>query len=133
MVYRFKVRVYYEDTDSGGVVYHSNYLKYMERARTEALRSIGIEQSRLRLDHDVVFAVSALQVYYRHPAKLDDLLEVRTELREMRGARLQFRQCIYAQERLLVEADVSIASISAAGKVRRIPEPVRLHLHKELV
>ncbi len=129
---RLAVRIYYEDTDSGGVVYHTNYLKYMERGRTEALRDMGFSQSRLIAEDDIVFAVAGLQVRYLMPAKLDDLLEVDTRLMRMKGARLVFKQSIYRGQDLLVEAEVTIATISSSGRARRLPKHIQACFAKEL-
>ena len=84
--HRFPVRVYYEDTDAAGIVYHSRYLNFAERARTEMLRLSGLEQSDLRESHGVVFAVLDCRVRFIGPARFDDLLEVRSRLTELRGA-----------------------------------------------
>ena len=86
------VRVYYEDTDAGGVVYYANYLKFMERARTEWLRSLGFEQDRLREEEGVLFAVSHVRVDFRRPARFNDLLAVSVRLAERRKASLTFHQ-----------------------------------------
>ena len=89
------VRIYYEDTDSGGVVYYANYLKYMERARTEWLRSLGFEQDQLINEQGVIFAVRSINVEYKKPARFNDLLQVSAELMERGGASLTFRQNIF--------------------------------------
>jgi len=86
--HRFPVRIYYEDTDAGGIVYHARYLHFAERARTEALRLAGIEQTSLRNTYDVVFALSRCEIDYRRPARLDDIVEVRSRFTDLRGAKL---------------------------------------------
>lgn len=88
------VRVYYEDTDSGGVVYHANYLKFMERARTEWLRCLGYEQDALARDVGVLFVVRSISVDYHRPARFNDRLEVVTSIEEFRGASLAFQHTI---------------------------------------
>jgi len=120
------VRIYYEDTDHGGVVYHANYLKYMERARTEWLRDLGFEQRKLAAEEDVLFALTRADVRYLLPAKLDDLLHVKTQLIHAKGARLQFTQQIFRQQSakpaaLLIQADIYLACMGKAGKAKRIP------------
>ena len=107
------VRVYYEDTDAGGVVYHANYIAFMERARTEFLRHHGITLSCMERDHRVLFAVTSLSVHFRHPARLDDALEVSVAIQEARAASMVFGQTIRCGERLLVEAEVRVAALSA--------------------
>lgn len=111
MLFRWPVRIYYEDTDAGGVVYHARYVAFYERARTEMLRQHNFNQQQLLSEH-VAFAVRRMTVEYISPARLDDLLEVRTEITAMRGASLTFAQCIVdSQGKVLSEAEVLIACI----------------------
>lgn len=112
------VRVYYEDTDAGGVVYHSNYLKYCERGRTEFLRALGIEQSRFV---DMGFVVRRMVCEFLKPARLDDLLAVRTVYRESGGARLELFQDVRRGDEVLFEAEVTVALIDQRGRPRRFP------------
>lgn len=109
------VRVYYEDTDSGGVVYYANYLKFMERARTEWLRHRGFEQDTLLRDHRLLFAVRSLTVDYHRPARFNDLLEVATWIVTAGGASLAFAQTIQraGSAELLCRAHIKVACISA--------------------
>lgn len=125
--FRFPVRVFYEDTDAGGIVYHANYLRFAERARTETLRSLGIEQSRLRDEHDVVFIVRRCTIDYRAPARLDDALEVRTRMTGWRGAAIEAEQTVYRQgeDEALVALDLVIACVNGKGRPVRVPGPVR--------
>lgn len=125
------VRVYYEDTDSGGVVYYANYLKFMERARTEYLRSLGFEQDRLRLEQGVLFAVHSLQIDYRQPARFNDTLEVSAQVNNIRRTSLTFSQRIVRHEAddLLCEGQVRIACVDAGTfKPSPIPETLRAEL-----
>lgn len=108
------VRVYWEDTDAGGVVYHAQYLAFMERARSEWLRSVGVHQDVLKRDADLVFVVRALQTDFRAPARLDDQLSVSVALLECRGASFVLAQRIERNGVLLVEATVKIASLCAS-------------------
>ncbi len=130
-MFSLDVRIYYEDTDAGGVVYHANYLRYMERARTEALRDLGFEQSDLVKDEDMVFALTRTDIRYRRPARLDDLLQVRSELLEAKGAKMVFKHMIYCGETLLVEADITLACISTQGRPKRIPAAVLTRIEQE--
>ena len=111
--FEWPIRVYYEDTDSGGVVYHSNYLNFMERARTEWLRSLGFEQDELIIKHQCIFAVHSMQLNFRRPAKFNDSLMVRSHLIKAVGARMEFEQKIVRDNELLCEAAVKIACLDA--------------------
>jgi acyl-CoA thioester hydrolase len=95
------VRVYYEDTDSGGVVYHANYLKFMERARTEWLRQLGFEQNVLKDEHNCLFAVHSMQINFRRPARFNDALLIRSEMTQTSGASMQFEQSVLRDGELL--------------------------------
>lgn len=121
-VFSIPTRVYWEDTDAGGVVYHAQYLAFLERARTEWLRARGKGQELLRREHDLVFAVRAMQIDFRKPARLDDALEVSVALRQCRRASLVIAQTIRRDGEVLVDADVRVAALSAADfRPRAIP------------
>lgn len=126
-VFSWPVRVYYEDTDSGGVVYYANYLRFLERARSEWLRALGIGQSRLAREQGLAFAVRELHLDLRAPARLDDLLEVSVEVSEVRRASLIFKQQVHHAGGIvtLCSARVRVACIdSASFKPRPIPEAI---------
>ncbi|ATA18819.1 tol-pal system-associated acyl-CoA thioesterase [Gibbsiella quercinecans] len=111
MLFRWPVRVYFEDTDAGGVVYHARYVAFFERARTEMLRQHNFHQQQLLSEH-VAFMVRRITVEYLHPARLDELLEVQSEITQIRGASLTFAQRIVNSDgTLLSQADVLIACI----------------------
>ncbi|QNN47604.1 tol-pal system-associated acyl-CoA thioesterase [Thermomonas brevis] len=117
------VRVYWEDTDAGGVVYHAQYLAFMERARSEWLRGIGLHQDAMRQRDDLVFVVRAMDVDFRAPARLDDQLSVSVRLLECRGASLVLAQRIERDGALLVEAKVKIAALRASSfRPRPLPD-----------
>ena len=119
------VRVYWEDTDAGGVVYHAQYLAFMERARSEWMRARGLGQELLRARDDLVFVVRAMSIDFRAPARLDDQLAVSVTLLECRGASLVLGQRILRGDVLLVEAQVRIAALAATGfRPRPIPADV---------
>lgn len=126
--FSLSVRVYWEDTDAGGVVYYANYLKFCERARTEWLRSLGIDQQRLADDAGLLFVVSTAQVRYLRPARLDDALVVEVRIGERGGASLEFVQHIRrddASGTLLAEARVLVACVQAGSmRPRRLPDAV---------
>ena len=119
-------RVYWEDTDAGGVVYYANYLKFLERARTEWLRAQGFSQRELAQRPGIVFAVTNVEVSYQRPARLDDELRVTCELERAGGASLEFAQRIYrraAAEELLATARVRVACVDAQTlRPQRLPE-----------
>lgn len=121
------VRVYYEDTDSGGVVYYANYLKFMERARTEWLRSLGFEQDRLLENDRIIFAVRRVAVDFRHPARFNDALQVSARIKARGKASLTFQQEITKQPdgKLLCDGEVQIACIDAV-RFRPCPIPASL-------
>jgi acyl-CoA thioester hydrolase len=124
-VFSWPTRVYWEDTDAGGVVYHAQYLAFLERARTEWMRARGHGQDRLRTEHDLVFAVRAMRIDFRLPARLDDALQVTVALRECRRASLVMAQSIRRDDALLLDAEVRIAALSADSfKPRPIPQPL---------
>lgn len=126
------VRVYWADTDAGGVVYHSNYLDYCERARTEWLRDRGFSQQRLAAEEGVLFTVAGLTIDYRAPARLDDLLDVRTRVREGGRATIEFEQEVWREGEsplLLASLRVRVACVDAATfRPRRIPDSIRKEL-----
>lgn len=127
--FRWPVRVYYEDTDAAGVVYYANYLKFLERARTEWLRARGFSQSRL-LAEGVVFAVSRVVVDYLRPARFDDRLEVSVRLAARRRARLTLEQEIRAEDGTgIARATVEVACVDARTfRARRIPAQVQAEI-----
>ncbi|ABM95906.1 tol-pal system-associated acyl-CoA thioesterase [Methylibium petroleiphilum] len=124
--FRFPLRVYWEDTDAGGVVFYANYLKFFERARTEWLRGFGFEQEILRTRESVMFIVSETAVRYLRPARLDDLLQVSVTIREARQASLKLAQQCWRSdpdgETLLAEGTIRIGCVdSGTFRPRRIP------------
>jgi acyl-CoA thioester hydrolase len=128
--FHWPVRVYYEDTDSGGVVYHSQYLNFMERARTEWLRALGFEQDLLRSEHNLLFAVHSMQITYRRPARFNDALLIKSQLEKASGASMQFEQKLYRGEELLCEASVRIACLDAESfRPKPIPESILTEMH----
>ncbi len=120
------LRVYYEDTDAAGIVYYANYLKFAERGRSELLRLLEIDQIALREREGLAFAVRQASVDYRSPARLDDLLLVRSRLTELGGARLAARQRVERDGRLLAEVGVRVACLRLTdGRPGRIPPHIR--------
>jgi len=127
------VRVYYEDTDSGGVVYYANYLKFMERARTEWLRARGFEQDRLRSEHGLLFAVAHVSVDYLRPARFNDQLVVGVNMRRCGRASLELVQKIWRDnEELICQGEVRAACIDAETlRPKAIPKTLLTELQRE--
>lgn len=121
----WRVRVYYEDTDAAGVVYYANYLKFMERARTEWLRALGVEQSTLRAEQDVVFVVRNVSADYIKPARFNDELSVMTRIQQLGLARVRFTQRILCVDSLLVNSEIEVVCVNATTfKPVKIPEHI---------
>ncbi|MEQ9813677.1 MAG: tol-pal system-associated acyl-CoA thioesterase [Azospirillaceae bacterium] len=119
------VRVYWEDTDGTGIVYHANYLAYAERARTEMLRALGFEQGRLLEDTGAAFVVRRLEIDYRSPARLDDLLVIATTVAETGRASLRLRQKIAREGREIAILHVHLACVDRRGRPIRVPSAIR--------
>jgi acyl-CoA thioester hydrolase len=127
--FRWPVRVYWEDTDAGGVVYHASYVRYLERGRSEWLRAQGWSQAQLAEEQKVLFSVVELQVHYHRPARLDDLLEVVTHPRIAGGASLAFDQQLQRNGELVASGTVLVACVDAASfKPRRLPTALRTRI-----
>lgn len=125
MAHIFSLRVYYEDTDMAGIVYYANYLRYIERARSDWVREMGIDQLQMKAN-GVVFAVRRIEADYVSPAQFDDELEVRTSLASIGPARMVMRQQVWRGDTLLFEAEVTIVCVNASGKPVRLPAKLRL-------
>jgi acyl-CoA thioester hydrolase len=125
MTARFGVRVYYEDTDLGGVVYHANFLKFTERARSEWLRAIGVDQMALKQTQGLVFVVRRIEADYLRPARFDDLLTVETETLTHSGARLVLRQDVLRAAEPLFTSRVTLACLGPTGAAARLPDTLR--------
>jgi acyl-CoA thioester hydrolase len=124
----FRLRVYWEDTDAGGIVYYANYLKFIERARTEALLDRGISQTELHARLGIAFAVRTVTVDYLASARLEDQLLVTTWVEEIGGARIVMNQEIWRGETCLAKCRVTLVCLGADGRPARIPDEVRAAL-----
>ena len=132
-VYSLPVRVYYESTDAGGVVYHAEYLKFLERARTEWLRSLGFDHQALARRHGAVMVVATLAAEFVKPARLDDTLAVSVKLESLGKVRCVFAQEIRREDEVLVKAKVTVASLNAESfKPVEIPEALRRKMEASL-
>ncbi|WP_227421407.1 tol-pal system-associated acyl-CoA thioesterase [Roseitranquillus sediminis] len=123
-MHRFPVRVYYEDTDMGGIVYYANYLKFIERAQSDWVRRLGIDQVRLR-DEGVIFAVRRIEADYLAPARFDDELTVETVPVDVGRARMVLDQRVSKDDARLFEARVTLAALRPSGRPARLPEALR--------
>ena len=124
----YPVRVYYEDTDAGGVVYHSNYLHFAERARTELLRSRGIDHATLLAGEGLAFAVRRCEAEYLKPARLDDVLEIRTRCLKATGASFWLEQLVQRMDETLVNIKLRLICVRVNGRPGRLPLMLRLAL-----
>jgi len=127
--FRHPLRVYWEDTDAGGIVFYANFLKFFERARTEWLRSLGVGQQALRETTGAIFIVTDTQVHYRAPARLDDALDVTVALRERGRVSMRIEQQAWRGQTLLAEGDIRIGCVDhGTFKPRRIPNEITSRL-----
>lgn len=129
MTHRFTLRVYYEDTDLAGIVYYANYLKFIERARSEWIRTLGIDQRAMKEETGTVFAVRRIEADYLHPAKFDDELEVLTVTEAVTGARIILKQDVLRDGEVLFTAHVTIVAIGETGQAARLPANIRRQIH----
>ena len=121
----FNCRVYYEATDMAGIVYYANYLKFIERARTETLRQLGVSQSVLMNKHDLIFAVSKIYAEYIRPARLDDLLEISTVFHKVKRVSFELEQEIMVKKDIVFRAKVKIGILNAEGMPKQLPSVIR--------
>lgn len=129
--HRFACRVYFEDTDAGGVVYHANYLRFAERARTEALRNLGVPHARLLAEFGLIFVVRRIKLDYLRPARLDDSLEVSTRVVSLGASRVELSQIVRREGETLADAEVMLACVRLRdGRPARIPPRWRNALAK---
>ena len=132
LVHHWPIRVYYEDTDSGGVVYHSNYLKFMERARTEWLRDFEIHQKALKDNLNLMFVVHEIDIKFIRPAVFNDEIEVQTKLEKLGSVKIELEQKIFRSSELLIESRVVVASVNSISmKPMRIPNEIKLLMENE--
>ena len=131
-VHHWPIRIYYEDTDSGGVVYHSNYLKFMERARTECLRDFEIDQKALKDNLNLMFVVHEIDIKFNRPAVFNDEIEVQTKLEKLGSVKIELEQIIFRSTEILTESRVVVASVNSFSmKPMRIPNEIKLLMENE--
>ena len=117
-----KVKIYYEDTDAGGVVYYANYLKYLERARSEAIYSLGLTNTNLQKDHDTLIIVKSCNIEYKKPAKFEDELEIISSILSKTKTSFTMLQIIKKNDEIISEATVQLVTVNKEGKPIKIPE-----------
>ena len=120
--FKYKVKIYYEDTDAGGVVYYANYLKYLERARSEAIYSLGLTNANLQKDHDTLIIVKSCNIEYKKPAKFEDELEIISSILSKTKTSFTMLQIIKKNEEIISEATVQLVTVNKEGKPIKIPE-----------
>ena len=120
------IRVYYEDTDLGGVVYYANYLRFIERARSEWIRDLGIDQIKMRNDEEAIFVVTKIKADYLSPAHFDDILRVDTRIKVVSSVRAYFYQNIFCEDKVIFKSEVCVTCTSNSGKVLRLPEKIKI-------
>ena len=123
-----KLKVYYEDTDSGGVVYYANYLKFLERARSEAIYTLGFTNSGLLEKHNILLIVKSCNIEYKKPAKLEDKINIISEAISFTKTSFTMKQCILRNNELITEANVHIVIVDKNGKPSKIPEELKQKL-----
>ena len=125
MAHIFLNRVYHEDTDFVGVVYYANYFKFIERARSESLREVGICQKDLKIKSDISFVVSKVEAHFIKSAKYDDLLTIETQMNSLKGVSVILDQKIFLEDDIIFNARIKLACVNQSGKLKRIPSSLR--------
>ena len=123
-IFNYDLKVYYEDTDAGGVVYYANYLKYLERARTEALSTIGLSNLKIKNDFGALIIVKACNIEYKKTASLEDKLQIKSYIRSMSKTSFFMKQSIYKKEELIADAEIHLVFINEKFKPVKIPEKI---------
>ena len=120
--FNFNIKVYYEDTDAGGVVYYANYLKFLERARSEAIYSLGFSNKELLENHGILLIVKSCNIKYKKPAQLEDLLEISSEATSFTKTSILMKQLIFKSKDIISEAEVHLVAVDKKGKPTKIPD-----------
>tara|TARA_B100001769_G_scaffold135807_1_gene106249 strand:+ start:188 stop:586 length:399 start_codon:yes stop_codon:yes gene_type:complete len=126
--FNFNTKVYYEDTDAGGVVYYANYLKFLERARSEAIYSLGFSNKELLKEHGILLIVKSCKIEYKKPAQLEDLLEISSEATLFTKTSILMKQLILKSKDLISEAEVHLVAVDKKGKPTKIPDQLKRKL-----
>jgi acyl-CoA thioester hydrolase len=123
-MFNFSVRVYYEDTDSGGVVYYANYLKFTERARTNMIQELGFTLNQLHDDHECIFIVKKVNCEYLQSAKLEDFLEVQSSIIQVKNASFELEQNILRDGKIIFQSNIIMVCVNNQGQPKKIPEKI---------
>ena len=126
--FNFNIKVYYEDTDAGGVVYYANYLKFLERARSEAIHFLGFSNKGLLANHGILLIVKSCNIQYKKPAQLEDLLEISSEVTSFTKTSILMRQLILKSKDIISEAEVHLVAVDKKGKPTKIPDELKRKL-----
>ena len=121
-IHTFKLKVYYEDTDSGGVVYYANYLRFLERARTEFITKEGFTNRKLKNENNILLVVKSCNIEFIKPSFLEDELIIQTSIEKLSKIQIFLHQKIFRNEEIIISADVRIVSINSKGKVSKLPD-----------
>ena len=127
--FKYNTKVYYEDTDAAGIVYYANYLKFLERARSEAIYSIGLTNKKLLSDHGTIIIVKSCNIDYKKPAKFEDSLEIISEIKTISKSSFTMDQIIKRNEEIISEAETVLVTINTEGKPIRIPNVLNKFLN----
>ena len=119
--FTYKLKVFYEDTDSGGVVYYANYLKFFERARTEAIAQIGLSNKKLLEEHGIFIIVKSCNIEYKKPAKLEDQLEIKSSIISMSNTSFKMKQRAFRDQELITDCEIHLVIVDRTGKPSKIP------------
>ncbi|MBD1158241.1 YbgC/FadM family acyl-CoA thioesterase [Pelagibacterales bacterium SAG-MED17] len=128
--FKSSFKVYYEDTDAGGVVYYANYLKFIERARTEAISSLDFTNSNLKENHGIFIIVKSCNLNFIKPSRLEDNLDIFSEIMDVKNVSLKMKQDIFINDNLIFTADIHLATINKNGKLTKMPEKLKEQLTK---
>ena len=131
--FNYNLKIYYEDTDSGGVVYYANYLKFFERARSEAIYSLKLSNKILLNQYGILIIVKSCNIKYIRPAKLEDKLTIKSKVKSITKTSFVMKQVIHREKQLITEADTHLVSVDQSGKPKKIPEILNKKLKKILV
>ena len=130
MEFKSRFKVYYEDTDSGGVVYYANYLKFLERARTDAITSLDFSNNKLVEKFGIFIIVKSCNLNFLRPAKLEDNLDIISKVIEVKNVSIKMKQNIYVNDSMIVEAEILLASVNNEGKPSKLPDEFKNELIK---
>ncbi len=130
MEFKSNFKVYYEDTDSGGVVYYANYLKFLERARTDAITSLGFSNKKIKEKFEIYIIVKSCNLNFHKPAKLEDNLNIISKVLEVKNVSIRMKQHIFVNESMIVEAEILLASVDKKGKLSKLPVEFKSKLIK---